>query len=138
VLLQHQLHPLVQPMTRRGMASRFRRASDWSPPAAARLCRELSELLLSELTSCFSELACFLSFLFSSSFFPHVSLEKKSLEYFLSLFVIISFPARIVISRGGPVGLPQRIGYSGTSARRSRLRSSVETIWQGKSQGAVM
>jgi hypothetical protein len=118
VLLQHQLHPLVQPMTRRGMASRFPRASDWLPPA-----RELSELLLSELTSCFSELACFLSFLFSSSFFPHVSLEKKSLEYFLSLFVIISFPARIVISRGGPVGLPQRIGYSGTSARRSRRRS---------------
>jgi hypothetical protein len=114
------------------MASRFpRRASDWSVEARR---RELSELTFWEL--------CFCLALASFAFFPLLfflissRLSRRNVSRVFSFFVCYHFFSRTdcYLLVGGPVGLPQRIGYSGTSARRSRrrFRSSVETIWQGK------
>jgi hypothetical protein len=109
------------------MASRCRRGSDWLPAARR---RELSELTFWELALCFAlASSCFLFLLFLFCVSSVLCFLEEKSRIFLCCYYF--FSARIVISRWAGRTSPA-IGYSGTSARRSRRRSSVETIWQAK------
>jgi hypothetical protein len=118
------------------MASRFpRRGGDWSVEARR---KELSELTCWELA--LASFALF-SFLFCFFFFCLLtSLSKKSLEYIF--FVCYHFFSRTDCYLSQWVGRSDFPSASGTAvlppAAADVARSSVETIWQGKSQGAVM